>query len=243
MRHIWNDLRGAFAFLTVLPIGWPDDTSPGRTIAYYPLVGLVIGAAIAGIAQLEPLSPDLTAFLVLLIWIALTGGLHLDGFGDACDGVLATVEPTRRLDIMKDSRAGSWAVIGLGLLLLGKWIAIRDLLPDSARLMLPPIAGRWALVLAIWGFPYARQEGIGGYFRAGFGSRQLVAATFLTLMASLSAALWSGWNALLTLLVAPVTVFCVGTWIAPRLDGGLTGDVYGALCELTELLCLISLTA
>jgi adenosylcobinamide-GDP ribazoletransferase len=242
MRHIWNDLRGAFAFLTVLPIGWPDDTAPGRTIAYYPLVGLVIGAVIGGVAQLDQFSPDLTAFLVLLVWIALTGGLHLDGFGDACDGVLATVEPARRLDIMKDSRAGSWAVIGLVMLLLGKWIAIRDLLPDPARLLLPPIGGRWAMVLAMWGFPYARREGIGGYFRAGFGTRQLVAATILTLLASLPATLWGGWITLLALLVAPITVFGVGTWIAPRLGGGLTGDVYGALCELTELVCLISLT-
>jgi cobalamin 5'-phosphate synthase/cobalamin synthase len=221
-------------------------------------VGLLIGGIVYGGARIDLFSRDLTAFLVLLIWIALTGGLHLDGFGDACDGVLATVEPARRLEIMKDSRAGSWAVIGLALLLLGKWIAIRDLLPNPVLLMLPPVIGRWAMVLAIWGFPYARKEGhggqegqkrqegqsgIGGYFRAGFGSRQLVIATILALVAALPAAMIGGWIALAAVLIAPVTVFSVGRWIAPRLGGGLTGDVYGALNELTELICLISLTS
>ena len=104
------------------------------------------------------------------------------------------------------------------------------------------------MVLAIWRFPYARKTdhegsaGIGSYFRAGFGSRHFALATILALLAALPVAILGCWIALLVLLVAPVTVIVGGRWIAPRLGGGLTGDVYGALCELTELLCLISLT-
>ena len=97
------------------------------------------------------------------------------------------------------------------------------------------------MVLAVWAFPYARQQGIGGYFRDGFGTRQLIIATIFTLFAGLVITVRTGWSVLPVILVAPVVVYGVGRWIAPRLGGGLTGDVYGALCELTELLCLIGL--
>lgn len=244
MQRILNDLRGALAFLTVIPVGWPDETTPGRTFAYYPLVGLIIGVILALIAQVGGFSVALIALLVLLAWITLTGGLHLDGVGDACDGVLATVEPTRRLEIMKDSRAGSWAVIGLFLLLLGKWIALRDLIALDAPwlLVLPPVIGRWAMVLAVRMFPYARTEGIGGYFRDGFGAAQVTIATAIMLVIVIGAALVYSVLVLIVLVAALIIVRGGGAWIAQRLGGGLTGDVYGALCEITELVCLIILS-
>jgi adenosylcobinamide-GDP ribazoletransferase len=236
IRTIVADARGAFAFLTVLPVGWPGGARPGRTFAYYPLVGLVIGGIVSAVARLDALAPEMDAFLALLAWVALTGGLHLDGFGDSCDGLLATVEPERRLEIMKDPRAGSWAVIGLALLLLGKWIALGEVAPRL--LILPPVIGRWATVLAVASFPYARTSGLGGYFRDGFGRAQIAVATFLTLLIAAP----FGWPALAVIAVAPVTVGIVGRWAVGRLGGGLTGDVYGALCELSELLCLIVLS-
>jgi adenosylcobinamide-GDP ribazoletransferase len=235
-QTILTDLRGAVAFLTVIPTGWPDTGRPGRTFAYYPLVGLIVGGFVAAAASIRFLPGDVAAFVTLLTWVLVTGGLHLDGFGDACDGLLATVDPARRLEIMKDSRAGSWAVVGLSLLLLGKWITLRHVTP--ARLILPPVAGRWAMVLAVAGFPYARASGIGGYFRDGFGRTQIVVATVTAGFVAVA----FGWPVGLTLLAAPVVVWVVGTWAARRLGGGLTGDVYGALCELTELVCLILLT-
>ena len=238
---VLNDLRAAFAFLTVLPTGWPDSTRPGRTFTWFPVVGLVIGAAVSAIAALSFWPADVTAFAALLVWVALTGGLHLDGLGDACDGLLATTTPQRRLEIMKDPRAGSWAVVGLALLLLGKWTALRHV--EVVWLLLPPIAGRWAMVLAVAAFPYARESGSGAVFRDGFGRAQVIRATLTVGITGLFMALvWpGGWRAL-ALLAAPVTVFFVGKWAAPRLGGGLTGDVYGAICELTELLCLLMIT-
>jgi adenosylcobinamide-GDP ribazoletransferase len=235
MLSFWRDLRAAFAFLTILPVGWPSDVKPGRSFAYYPLVGLAIGAVTSAVASAGVFAPDLTAFLALLTWIVLTGGLHLDGWADSCDGLLATAEPERRLEIMKDPRTGSWAVIGLIVLLLGKWVALREMSP--VLLILPPVMGRWAMVLAVASFRYGRAAGLGSYFRAGFGRLQLVFAS----LCAVAIALAFGWPALLVIIVPPVTVTAAGSWATHRLGGGLTGDVYGALCELTELMCLFVL--
>ncbi len=233
------DIISAFSFLTILPAHIRSDRPPGRTFTYYPLVGGVIGLIVAGVASIPGLSPGLLAFLTLLIWVALTGGLHLDGFGDSCDGLLATVTPERRLEIMKDSRAGMWGVVGLIMLLLGKYAAVSPI--DPRLLILPPVVGRWATVLAVWIFPYGRKAGVGAHFRQGFGWPQGLAATVLALAAGVGIGLWVGWLPALTLILAPLTTLIGGWWAARQLGGGLTGDIYGALCEFTELLCLIAL--
>jgi adenosylcobinamide-GDP ribazoletransferase len=229
------DLLAAFAFLTILPIRAASPNPPGRIFACFPLVGLVIGAAVSAAASIPFLPRDVAAFLALALWAILTGGLHLDGFGDSCDGLLATTTPERRLEIMKDPRAGAYAVVGLALLLLGKWVALREVAP--LLLVLPPVMGRWAMAMAAYFYPYARSSGVGAHFRDGLGRAQIIAASaFAGVLAVLS-----GWPVLLVVLIAPITVFVVGRWAASRLGGGLTGDVYGALCELTELMCLIAL--
>src|SRR5258708_20357268 len=125
---------------------------------------------VAIVTSIRVLPGDLIAFLALFTWVALTGGLHLDGLADSCDGLLATVTPERRLEIMKDPRAGSWAVAGIALLLLGKWIALRDVQP--ALLILPPVLGRWAMVLAAAGFPTARTSGLAPPFPQGLAPSQ-----------------------------------------------------------------------
>jgi adenosylcobinamide-GDP ribazoletransferase len=236
---MWADVRGAFAFLTVLPLGYSPGRKPGWSFAAYPLVGLCIGVLLAGVGLYAPFPPPVTLFAVLAIWVIVTGGLHLDGFGDSCDGLLATVEPARRLEIMKDPRAGSWAVVGLIVLLLGKWAALQAVSP--VLFFLPPVIGRWAMVLAAWAFPYARAGGLGGYFRDGLGRAQVGAASALTLAITLTAAALTDGRVLVLPVIGLAVVAGAGRWAAARLNGGLTGDVYGALCELTELLCLIGM--
>ncbi len=236
---MWADLRAAFSFLTILPLGYAEDRKPGWSFTWYPLVGLVIGLLLALIAHLSPFAAGTTAFLVLLAWVVITGGLHLDGFGDSCDGLLATVEPARRLEIMKDPRAGSWAVVGLILLLLGKWSVISGLSP--LLLVLPPMVGRWGMVIAVYSFPYARASGLGGYFRNGLGRQQVILATAIALLAAAASAREVG-PLLIAFMIGGVTVFAVGRWAAKRLGGGITGDVYGALCELIELGSLLGLS-
>jgi adenosylcobinamide-GDP ribazoletransferase len=234
-----------FTFLTILPFGAlirRSDRPPGHIFGYFPLVGLVIGALVSLTATIQGLPHTVITFLTLAVWVALTGGLHLDGLADSCDGLLATVSPERRLEIMKDPRAGSWAVIGIVLLLLGKWTAITALPPTA--LILPPVIGRWGMVLAVAWFPSARTSGLASGFRDGFGRTQIVLATAITLGIALGISLfaWHSISGMLLLLIAPLTVWSVGGWAARRLGGGLTGDSYGALCEIIELLCLIALT-
>lgn len=237
---MWADLRAAFSFLTILPLGYADGRKPGWSFAWYPLVGACIGLMLALVAAYSPFAPMITAFLVVLVWVILTGGLHLDGFGDSCDGVLATVNPERRLEIMKDPRTGTWAVAGIVLLLLGKWVSVTAIHP--ALLLLPPVLGRWGMVLAAYAFPYGRASGLGGYFKDGLGRVQVGIATGLMLVVvGLMAWLMTPWVIALVPLVGGL-VWALGLWVMRRLGGGLTGDIYGALCELTELACLMGLS-
>ncbi len=226
-----DEMRAAFSFLTILPLRPQAKRKPGKTFAWFPLVGLCIGAMLAAVAHVSPFNHDLTAFFILLFWVVVTGGLHLDGFGDSCDGVLASAAPERRLSIMRDPRVGAWGAVGLVLMLLGKWLALRSVSPEW--LPLAPVLGRWAMVWAAYRFPAIRDEGMGARFRDGLSIRELLIA--------------SAWVAIL--LTRPETgalwllTFCFtvgfGRWAARRLGGGLNGDVYGAICELSELICLL----
>ena len=229
-----KDIRCAFSFLTILPVGTPRVGRAGAAFAWFPLVGLCIGALLVALAHHSPFNRDLTAFLVLLAWVIITGGLHLDGFGDSCDGLLASVAPEKRMRIMRDPRLGAWGAIGLALLLLGKWLALRSVSPEW--LPLAPVIGRWAMVYAAYHFPAARDEGLAASFRDGLTTRGLLIATawvVILLTRAEIAALW-------LLIYSFTTVF--GGWAARRLGGGLNGDVYGAICELSELICLLSIS-
>lgn len=233
MRRALADLRTAAAFLTILPLKPGEGRKPGWAFAWFPLVGGVIGAALAGIMAL-PLAVDLRACLVLAAWVMLTGGLHLDGFADSCDALLAAVTPERRLEILKDVHAGTWAVAGLILLLLGKYAALRYASP--LLLVAPPVVGRWVMVTAAANFPYARSSGLGAYFRDGLGGAQGLAASGIALAIVIPVGLRDAPPLLVLWMLAVIAVLLVARWAARRLGGGLTGDVYGALCELTELL-------
>ncbi len=230
---MFSDIRTAFSFLTILPLGAADWGKPGRAFAWFPLVGLCIGACLVAIARFSPFDRDLSAFLILLAWVVISGGLHLDGFGDCCDGLLASKRPEERRQIMKDPRVGVWAAAGLILLLLGKWLAIRAV--PLEMLILAPVLGRWAMVWAVHRFPSVTSDGLGAAFRQGLGWQQVfIASATVTLLVTTVeiVALW-------------LSIYCctmlLGRWAARRLGGGISGDVCGAICELSELLCLLAL--
>jgi adenosylcobinamide-GDP ribazoletransferase len=235
VRNEFAGFRGAVAFLTILPVPGAVTAPSGAVFAWFPLVGLAIGILLALVSSL-PINPGARAFAVLVAWVLVTGGLHLDGWADCCDGLGATASAERRLQIMKDPRAGSWAIAGVTLLLLGKWIALRALAP--VWLVAAPVAGRWAMVLAAAWLPLARRGGTAVAFRANLERKHIFIASLsaLTVFAVLGA-MASGWIWIAGLF-APVVALTFGWWAAWKLGGGITGDVYGAICELTELACL-----
>ncbi len=224
-----NDFLAALTLLTVLPLRLPGSHVSARALAYYPLVGLVIGGLLAvANSILRLILPDLVAAsLVVALWAVLTGALHLDGFSDACDGLFATAPCERRLEILRDVHLGAFGVVGLVLLLMTK-VAAAGSIQTSAPLLLAPVLGRWAMVYAA-AYPPARQEGMAVMFRAGLSRREILMATVL---AALGAAVLSWFGA-----ASFVGAFLAATVIArlalARL-GGLTGDIYGMICESVE---------
>jgi adenosylcobinamide-GDP ribazoletransferase len=149
---------------------------------------------------------------------------------------------------MRDPRAGAWAVIGVGLLLLGKWSALLALLAAAQAdawlpllLVLPPVVGRGAMAFAVAGWPSARPGGMGDAMRDGLGTRQVVAALVTVLLVALACRIAFGPPAIIGTALGLVVAWGVGAWGARRLGGGLTGDVYGAICEIAELVCLLEL--
>jgi adenosylcobinamide-GDP ribazoletransferase len=245
-------LRAALSFLTTLPVPPPtaaqfeeDPGLGGRAFGWYPAVGLLIGlilAALAGILWHSPLPPAARAGIILGAWIALTGGLHLDGLMDSCDALFAPVDVARRLMILKDVHTGAFGVIGVVWLLGMKWSLLTYLLaagPIVPILLLSPLWGRWMLVWAAGRFPYARRESsLGSFMRQGLTARQIGLASAFALLIHAGMAVLIA-PSLLWIGLAPLVGIILAHWAAGRLGGGLTGDLYGALCEVVELTVLL----
>jgi len=241
---MFADARRAIGLLTIFPAGKGAEGGlmPGRAMAFYPLVGAAIGGVLAGVAALlhwsgvSASAPMLSAAIVLALWVALTGGLHLDGWADCCDALFVPVDRARRLEIMKDSRLGGFGSIGLILLLLVKFAALQGVLgkPHATFALVGVVAvARWAAVAGAFWFKSARPGGMGDYFRTGLTRSVLVAATVLGLTAA-AALLWREsvvWAAVLA-------AFLAFAFFARSRLGGLTGDVYGGIIELAETAAL-----
>jgi adenosylcobinamide-GDP ribazoletransferase len=247
-----GELRLAFGFLTALPVSQPlepgDAGAFGRSFAWYPLVGGVVGVLLIGgerLLDLGGLESGVRAWLLLLAWVALTGGLHLDGLMDSCDALLAAVSVERRLEILKDVHAGAFGILGVVLVvgLKGAVLTQLGVAPWPllwSGLLLAPVWGRWMLVWAARRYPYARAgSSLGSIMRQGLGLRQLVVATIVAVVLQGAVALF--YPPSLIALVGPLLGLLLAGLMARRLDGGLTGDTYGALCELVEVGVLLVL--
>jgi adenosylcobinamide-GDP ribazoletransferase len=236
----------AMQFLTIIPL--PFDTrcrteDLGRATASFPLVGLAIGGLLVGLYWLIApwLAPPLTAALLVTALAAVTGALHLDGLADVCDGLAARGARERFLAVMKDSNVGAVGAVGLVLGLLLKWQALLAVPAGITwqALLLFPTLGRFSQVLAMAGSTHARQDGLGAAFIQGMAARHLVVALCITIATCLFLLPVKGMLSLAA--VFAVTLIIKG-YFQNRL-GGLTGDIIGCICELSEILALIVLSA
>jgi len=234
----------AISFLTIIPVygnHQADDRDMAGSLAYYPLAGFVIGAMLSALAWLchwlhLGISGDA---LIIVFWIIITAGLHMDGLMDTADGLFSGRDRERKLEIMRDSRVGAMGVIALAALLLLKISFLHELTYPECLwiLMITPAFGRCMMVLGIYYFPYARSgPGLGKSFADQASWVEIFIAT-ATLLIGTFLLLHS--RGLIVLALTAIPVALVITWIARQL-GGLTGDTYGAINEISETLFLIA---
>ena len=241
-----NHLLLALGFLTAIPVRTPapQPGGLGRAAIWFPLVGILIGAVLAAANYLLTFlfQPLIVAALLVTLWAALTGGLHLDGFADCCDGLLATAPRERRLEIMRDPRLGSFGVIGLTLFLILKVLALTFAtlaapLTHVLLLIFTPALARW-LILPVALQPPARPGGLGADFAAGLSPIILGLAA----IAPLGLILLGGWRFVIAAIVAHLIMLGIIVLARSRL-GGVTGDVLGLTVELGELAVLLVFAA
>ena len=235
-----RDLAAAFGLLTRLPVGrWAAGADAARGVWAYPLAGAAVGAAGAAVYALlraAGLGASLAAIWTLAALLLLTGALHEDGLADTADGLGGGRTRERRLEIMRDSRIGSFGALAL-LLSCAVRIAAVAALPHGAvpgALIASGALGRAAMLVPLLLLRPARADGLGASLtrmRPITGAAGLALGTALALLAlPLAAALRS--------LALAVLGGAGAAWQARRQLGGYTGDVLGATSVVVECLVL-----
>ncbi|MHA6193581.1 adenosylcobinamide-GDP ribazoletransferase [Pseudomonas wadenswilerensis] len=231
----------ALQFLSSLPVtlpGMPEPRQTGRSLLFYPLVGLLFGLLLWALdTLLQGTQPLLHAALLLSAWVLLSGGLHLDGLADSADAWLGGFgDRERTLLIMKDPRSGPIAVVTLVLVLLLKFCALLALVEagQGALLVLAPVVGRAAMLALFLTTPYVRPGGLGQALAEHLPRH--AAAWVLALTAA--GCLWLG--GVWPLVATAIAFYALRRTMLRRLCG-TTGDTAGALLELLELVVLLSL--
>ena len=245
ISYIQTKLKGillALQFLTKITLKRDMAATPqevGQSGVWFPVVGMVLGLMLVVLNMLlSPWLPNIIVNIILILsLIAFSGALHLDGFLDSCDGLFGGTSPEGRMQIMRDERIGAFALAGGVLLLLTKFSALAVLPDMSMALLLAPTLGRWGMSLAIVAFPYAREQGLGRDIKEHATWRQAAIATVITLVIMWIAGQLIG---IISFVVAAL-VFWIGASFTMRRIPGLTGDIYGALNEIIEVVVLLTL--
>ncbi len=231
-----NSIIAAISFLTIVPIkNFKINNEIFRnSLKFFPLVGLILGL-IFYLVTLLPLNFEIIALLITLCWIVITGGFHLDGVADLFDALGSLKDRAKAIEIMKDSRVGAMGVISIVLVILSKFILIKNMLIiNPFFLILPPVAGRFAINFLSWKIDYAKEEGLG---------KSIVEYTDdFTFIFSLifTGVLFIMVNIKLILLFIDLIFFLYFASIFfKRKFGGVTGDILGCMVEISEVFILI----
>lgn len=224
------------SFFTRLPCPQTEFTQERyiKGINLLPLVGLVIGAILYIVSFADrALSGPIMGIVLYFAYIIITGGLHLDGLADSCDALFSGRDKGKMLEIMKDSRSGSFGVLGL-ILVSAAYIALLPEMPKEA-LFIFPVIGKCAPAIAANVAPYIREEGMGKIF-----------AEHCQLSSAIGAIIFANVLALIfdpaLVVAANISVLCVFILVKKikSLLGGVTGDVFGLLCEVSQITFLLS---
>jgi adenosylcobinamide-GDP ribazoletransferase len=244
LRGFFSSFLTALGFLTVwrLPsLGSQDAADRGRSLYFFGVVGLIIGGllVLVDFATRRWWPSAITNVLMLAVLLLVTGGLHFDGLLDTCDGIFSQRAPAERLEVMRDSRSGPFAVAGGILDLLLWWACSVDLTGEHhfAALLLMAVTSRAGMVLAVSLFPYARPSGLGRDFHDYHG--RWAGAVNVVLAGGLGFALLS-WPGVVAAAAGLIGAILVCMYLMSRLPG-LTGDCYGAVNEVAQVATLFAL--
>ncbi|MDP2167582.1 MAG: adenosylcobinamide-GDP ribazoletransferase [Thermodesulfovibrionales bacterium] len=250
----------AFQFLTILPVrvrGGVSEKDIAGSAAFFPLVGAVEGLlALSGaMAALKLFSPEIAAGIVVLILMITNRGFHIDGLSDTFDALSvkssgdAGADRQRRLSVMKDSRAGAAGVSAVVMAVLLKYLFISHLLktlpPHAAysALFLMPVFSKWAMVSAMHRGVSARKDGLGRLFIENTGPgtvafSSLLVLLFCLLSAGLSIRGLKGAELFFLMSVLLYVFSRAASMLFKQRFGGLTGDNFGAIGEMSEIIFL-----
>lgn len=242
-RHELLLFLSAVEFLTRLPIpgwvGWSDDRMI-RASRYFALVGALIGLAggVVWWTAVQVLPPTLAAGLTLLVTTILTGALHEDGLADCADGLGGGKTGSEALDIMRDSRVGSYGAMSLVFSIGLRWAALSALSPVAGVFVLAMAGGigRALMVPATALANYARHEGVGTGIAGGAKPIEIAAAMGTALLLAIA----GGWAGLLALALA-ISVASGFLIYMTRRVGGYTGDGLGTIAQLGEIAVMVTL--
>ena len=231
-------LRLALQFLTILPFRLSGEVGPPdlrAALAWFPLAGLMIGGAMAGLAQFG-LQGRLGSLLLVATAVLLTGCLHLDGLADLADACCARKDREGRLAVMRDPRIGAAGAVAIVMALLLRWEMTASLAgkPLLRALLAAPVLGRSAMVLALRVLPPAREDGLGRTWGPPSSFSSLLALGSILLLPSFLI----GWPAGLGVSGLSLSALTLVSGVAFRMLGGVTGDVCGAAGEMAELAAL-----
>jgi adenosylcobinamide-GDP ribazoletransferase len=241
MSPVPSGLAGAIQFLTRVPVRTGSAVPHDRVVPWFPTVGLLIGAAVGGAAAgLHELVPTpVAAALAVVLGLLITGAFHEDGLADIADAFGGGWTVEQRLEILKDSRHGTYGVAALCSSILVRVVSAASI-PTGAALLAGFVAahvlGRSAAVIAMWLAPPARQSGLGVD-----AARELrVVSIALGLLAGIAAVVAvAGWWAAVLVGVSGVGTAAV-VMLAVRKIGGLAGDVLGAVEQVVECAVLVA---
>jgi len=235
------EFLAAWRFLTTVPIPFLRENSEdeiGDSLVYFPAIGAIIGLLLAGLAWVMTLilPPMVTGVLLVIAMVLVTGAMHLDGLADTCDG-LGGQNIQERREIMKDSHHGSFGIISIFCILLLKVVTLMNI-PQQwlfSALIIVPMLGRWAMVYCIAKYPYARESGLGTVFKQQAGGWSFLIGTFVVLAIAAILFHWAG------LIIAVITLGIAAgvAYLLNKQFGGLTGDTYGAVNEIAEVVALL----
>jgi adenosylcobinamide-GDP ribazoletransferase len=232
-------LMAAFSYLTVFFPGAQHKESPASSLAYFPLVGLLLGCLLwlCAYAFDGTLYPAINALVLVALLTIVTRGLGLDGLARLLDGVSKGETAKEMEKAMRSHQRGTFGVIGIALALLAKYLLVSQLIEEGAfpALLLFPTLGRWSMVCLVWFFPDHQEK----TFVGRPTRRDLWWAAGITLLCAL---LTQGLAGLGIMVLVWIFSYALGQYCIKRI-GSITVQVMGAAGELIELLSLAAIVA